>query len=345
MALCPVTVGRDSEMERLVAALDAADGGDSRTVVLTGDAGLGKTRMAVDVRRVAAERGMATMWGGCSEAELSLPYLPFLEAVGNYLAQADLSGLRRQLAATHRELAWLFPQLELEEPPRDPSDPVQGKLRLFEAVLALLRTCARPSGLLLILENVHWADASSRELLEYLVRRLRGARAMLLVTCRLDGLERRHPLLVAVDHWRRAGLVERIDLAPLTVDRIGEMIRATVGVRTVPLEIRRLLRERSEGNPFVLEEILKEALDRGAVTRHDSAWRHESLQRLRLPRTVRDSVLGRLAGLPEEAADVLRCASVLGRSFDYPLLAAISGLEALDVQGALRTCVQQQLLE
>ena len=344
MALCPVTVGRDSEMARLVGALETAHQGDSRTVVLTGDAGLGKTRMAADVRRSAADRGMATMWGGCSEAELALPYLPFLEAIGNHLAQADLGGLRRQLAS-HRELAWLFPQLELEEPPRDPSDPVQGKLRLFEAVLALLRTCARPGGLLLVLENVHWADASSRELLEYLVRRLRGARAMLLVTCRLDGLERRHPLIVAVDHWRRAGLVQRIDLGPLTVDRIGEMIRATVGVETVPMEIRRLLRERSEGNPFVLEEILKEALDRGAVTRHDSAWRHESLQRLRLPRTVRDSVLGRLAGLPEEAADVLRCASVLGRSFDYPLLAAISGRQGNDVQSALRVCMLQQLVE
>jgi len=345
MALCPVTVGRDSEMERLVVALGAAHGGDSRTVVLTGDAGLGKTRLAADVRREAAERGMATMWGGCSEAELSLPYLPLLEAIGNHLSQADLGSLRRQLAANHRELAWLFPQLELEEPPRDPSDPVQGKLRLFEAVLALLRTCAQADGLLLVLENVHWADASSRELLEYMVRRLRGARVMLLVTCRLDGLDRRHPLVVSVDHWRRAGLVEGIDLAPLTVDRIGEMIRATVGVKTVPMEVRRLLRDRSDGNPFVLEEILKEALDRGAVTRHDSAWRHESLQRLRLPRTVRDSVLGRLADLPEPAADVLRCASVLGRSFDYPLLAAISGQQAQEVQSALRTCVRQQLLE
>src|SRR5215469_4129385 len=241
MALCPVTVGRDSEMERLVAALDAAHGNDSRTVVLTGDAGLGKTRMAADVRRVATERGLATMWGGCAEADLALPYLPFLEAIGNYLAQTDLTELRRQLAPSHRELAWLFPQLELEEPPRDPSDPVQGKLRLFEAVLALLRTCAQTDGLLLVLENVHWADASCRELLEYLVRRLRGARAMLLVTCRLEGLERRHPLVLAVDGWRRAGLVQRIDLAPLTVDRVGEMIRATVGVRTLPTDVRRLL--------------------------------------------------------------------------------------------------------
>ncbi|HEY4027030.1 MAG TPA: AAA family ATPase [Candidatus Dormibacteraeota bacterium] len=344
MALCPVTVGREAEMQRLAEALQGARAGQSRTVVVTGDAGLGKTRLAADLRRLAGEQGMAAMWGGCSEAELSLPYLPFLEAIGNHLAQADLTALRPQVAA-YRELAWLFPQLGLEEPPRDPSDPVQGKMRLFEAVLALLRTCAQPAGLLLVLENLHWADASSRELLEYLVRRLLGARVMLLVTCRLDGLDRRHSLRVAVDQWRRAGLVERVDLSPLTTDRVGEMIRATVGIETVGLEVRRLLRDRSEGNPFVLEEILKEALDRGAVSRHDPVWRHESLQRLRLPRTVRDSVLGRLAHLPEEAAEVLRCASVLGRSFDYPLLVAISGCAPPQVQAAFRTCVQQQLLE
>src|SRR5215510_10482604 len=98
MALCPVTVGREAEMRRLVGALEAAHGGDSRTIVVTGDAGLGKTRMAVDVRRAAGERGTATMWGGCSEAELTLPYLPFLEAIGNHLAQADLDALRPQLA-------------------------------------------------------------------------------------------------------------------------------------------------------------------------------------------------------------------------------------------------------
>jgi len=346
MALCPVTVGREGETERLAAALEAARGGDGRAVVITGDAGLGKTRLAADIRRMATDAAMVSMWGGCSEAELALPYLPFLEAIGNHLTQVDVHAIRGQLASGHRELAWLFPQLELDEPPLDPAADIgQGKHRLFEAVLALVRTCAQPNGLLLILENLHGADASTRELLEYLVRRLRGAPVMLLVTCRLDGLDRRHPLPQAVEHWRRSGLVERIDLTPLTADHVGEMIRATVGIQTVPLEVRRLLSARTEGNPFVLEEILKEALDRGAVSRHDPAWRHESLQRLRLPRTVRDSVLGRLADLPEEAAEVLRCASVLGRSFDYPLLVAISGCAPSEVQTALRTCVQQQLLE
>jgi len=344
-ALCPVTIGREREMERLRDALEAGCAGDGRTVVLAGDAGLGKTRLCTDLRRLAAGRGAATMWGGCSEAEFSLPYLPFLEAIGNHLAQADVPALRRELGAGHPELAWLFPQLGIEAPPRDPSDPVQGKLRLFEAVLALLRTGAEPGGTLLVLENLHGADASSRELLEYLVRRLRGARIMLLVTCRLDGLDRGHPLAVMVEHWRRAGLAERLDLTPLSADRVGDMIRETVGIDTVGFEVSRLLSERSEGNPFVLEEILKDALDRGAVSRVDPAWRGESLRRLRLPRTVRDSVLGRLEHLPEPVADVLHCASVLGRSFDYPLLVELSGRDGPDVQAALRTCVRHQLVE
>ena len=360
-ALCPVTVGREQEMRRLTDAIRTVRAGESRVVVLAGDAGLGKTRLAADLRRAAVEAGLATMWGGCSEAELSLPYLPFLEAVGNHLSQANLPAIRRQLTANHRELAWLFPQLEMPEPPQDPSDPVQGKLRLFEAVLGLFRICAQPApalpghlpprdgegphGLLVVLENLHWADASTRELLEYLVRRLRGARVMLLLTCRLEGLERRHPLSVMVEHWRRSGLAERLELGPLSPDRVGEMIRATVGLETVGLEVRSLLQERCEGNPFVLEEILKEVIDRGAVSRRDLTWRQDALQRLRLPRTVRDSVLGRIADLPEQVADVLRCASVLGRSFDYALLVSISGRDPQTVQAALRTCVQQQLLE
>jgi tetratricopeptide (TPR) repeat protein len=341
-ALCPVTVGRENELDLLTGVLREARDGDGRTFVLCGDAGLGKTRLAGDVRRAAAEHGMLALWGGCSEAELSLPYLPFLEAIGNHLAQADLPALRRQLTANQRELAWLFPQLELTEPLQDPSDPVQGKLRLYEAVHTLLRICAASGGLLLVLENVHWADASSRELLEYLVRRLRGTRTMLLVTCRLEGLNRRDPLLVMVEHWRRAGLAEHVELGPLSAEGIGAMVQATVG-EAAGFEVRRLLRERSEGNPFVLEEMLKEAMDRGAVS--SDVLRVEALERLRLPRTVRDSVLDRIAQLPEAAAEVLRCASVLGRSFDYALLVALSGRDQQAVRAALRMCLGLQLLE
>lgn len=340
--LCPITVGRRQERRRLEAALSAAVDGEARVVVLAGDAGLGKTRLASELARTAAGAGAAVLWGSCSEAELSLPYLPFLEAVGNHLTVADLPGLRQRLL-THRELGRLFPQLELEAPPPDPNDPFQGRLRLFEAVLGLLRLLSEPGGLLLVLENMHWADAASRELLDYLVRRLRGTRVAVLVTCRLERLGRRHPLLLLVDSWRRARIADLIELEPLSSEEVGEVLRATLSLEAVPSEICRLLHERSEGNPFALEEILKQALDRGLVSLAGVEARQ--LAEVRLPRSVQDSVLSRLEDLPEETAELLRCASVLGTSFDYALLESITGLDSRAVRAALRICTRQQLLE
>ena len=190
-------------MERLVSALDAADAGDSRTVVLTGDAGLGKTRMAADVRRVATERGMATMWGGCAEAELSLPYLPFLEAIGNFLSTQDVTALRERLGSVSDELAQLFPQMGRPQPAT--GEPLQAKLRLFEAMLLLLADAARGHGLLLVLEDLHWADPATRELIDYATRRLRNTNVLVLATYRTDELHRKHALLPTIQGWRRSG--------------------------------------------------------------------------------------------------------------------------------------------
>src|SRR5437879_7678236 len=275
--LCPVTVGREDEQAQLAEALRAAREGEGRVVVLAGDAGLGKTRLAGDLARAARRDGTAVIWGSCSEAPLSLPYLPFLEAVGNHLAESDVPRLHELLGGGPHELARLFPQLGIGEPRHDPSDDVQGKLRLFEGVLTLLRVFSEPGGLLVVLENLQWTDAASRELLEYLVRRLRGTRVMLLATCRLDRLERRDALAVMIEGWRRGRIADLIELTPLPAEGVAQMVRAIFDVDTVGAEVRDLLHERCEGSPFALEEILKDALDRGLVSRQQvadqSAWR------------------------------------------------------------------------
>jgi tetratricopeptide (TPR) repeat protein len=347
--LCPVTVGRGAEQAQLAEALHSACRGEGRVVVVAGDVGTGKTRLAGDLAEVARGLDMPVLWGSSSEAPLSLPYLPFLEAVGNHLAPLDPSQVRRALGGGRHELARLFPQLGMREPREDPSDEVQGKLRLFEGVLNLLRVFAEPGGLLVVLESMQWADAASRELLEYLARRLRGTRAMLVVTCRLDQLDRRDPFAVMVEGWRRGRIAELIELAPLSVDGVAQMLGAMFGPDAFDPGAAHLLHERSEGNPFAIEEILRDALDRGAVPGREedrrAAWRHLQLSGARLPRSVRDSLLSRLEGLPAEHAEVLRCASVLGRSFDYTLLLAICGREPSVVRETLRACLQQQLLE
>ncbi len=190
---------------------------------------------------------MAVLWGGCSEAELALPYLPFLEAMGNYLAGADLEQIRDQLGPLGRELAHLFPQLALESPPRDPGDPLQAKLRLFEAVLALLAVPAREAGALLVLEDLHWADASTRELLDYLTRRLRGIRLLVLATYRSDELHRKHPLLPLVQGWRRTQDVQIIQLEPLQPQSIAAMAQAIFVEEPISNEFRDFLHARTKG--------------------------------------------------------------------------------------------------
>ena len=342
--VCPVIIGREREVTLLEDALLAANRGEGQIVVLAGEAGLGKTRLAGELGRRADKLGMAVLTGACSEAELSLPYLPFLEAIGNHLATTDLEHVREALGPVRRELAHLFPQLEPDQSLTDSGDSTQAKLRLFEGVLALLRVAADAHGLLLVVEDLHWADASTRELLDYMSRRLRGTRIMLLGTYRSDELHRKHPLLPTVQGWRRAGTAYVIDLEPLSPIGVADMVLAIFD-QPIRTEFRDFLHARSEGNPFVLEELLKAALDRGDIFRTPERWERKELSEMKLPRTVQDTILLRVERLSDAQADILRTAAVLGPSFSYQTLAAVSGQSDDVVQAALHACVQQQLME
>jgi len=344
-ALCPVLVGRESELGALEDALLAANRGDGQIVLLAGEAGLGKSRLATELQRRALKLGMTVLWGGCSEADLSLPYLPFLEAIGNYLATSDLTKIREQVGPVRRELAPLFPQLEPDSATREQGDPTQAKLRLFEAILALLRVPADKNGVLVVLEDVHWSDASTRELLDYVARRLAGMRLMILGTYRSDELHRKHPLAPMIQGWRRTKAAQVIELEPLPPNGVADMIRAIFDDNEVTPEFRDLLHTRSEGNPFVLEEFLKAALDRGDIYRGATRWERKALNDLRLPQTVSDTILSRVERLSPEQAEILQTAAVLGPSCSYQALVALSGKDESLVQAALHASIQQQLME
>jgi class 3 adenylate cyclase len=345
-ALCPVLIGRAGQLESLEDALLASNRGEGQVVVLAGEAGMGKSRLAEELRAVAQRAGTVVMEGSCSEAELALPYLPFLEAIGNYLSIADLDDLRERLGPFRRELAQLFPQVDPEAAHAESGDPTQGRLRLFEALIALLRIPADEHGVLLIIEDIHWADASTRELLDYMTRRLRTTRIMVLATYRSDELHRRHPLLPLVQGWRRSGTARIVELEPLDAPGIAEMVKAIFDEAHVSDEFRDLIFQRSEGNPFVAEEILKAAIDKGDIFRAaGGGWDRRDVKDLTLPTTVTDSVLLRLERLTDEDADILHAAAVLGRSFDYRTLAAVAGPTEDRIQEGLHLFVQQQLME
>jgi len=341
--LCPALIGRESELSALEDALLAALRGDGGVVIVGGEAGMGKTRLVTELAARAERLRCVVMAGACSEAELSLPYLPFLEAIGNRLTTEDLGALRERIGSAVEELAQLFPQLGRAQP--GGGDPMQAKLRMFEAILLLLRDAARDRALLLILEDLQWADPGTRELLDYMTRRLRATNVLILATYRMDEMHRKHPLVPTIQAWRRSGQAEFVELQALSAAAVADMVCAIFEERQVSDEFRDYLRERSEGNPFVLEEMLRDALDRGDIFRTETGWDRKAVTEMRIPRTVRDTILHRLGRLSSTDIDVLSAAAVVGRSFDLSMLAGVTRLDENAVLAALETCVTYQLIE
>jgi class 3 adenylate cyclase len=344
-ALCPILVQRDDQLAILEEALLEARRGEGGFVVLSGEAGIGKTRLARELAREARSLGCSVLAGRCSEADLSLPYLPFVEAIGNYLDATDLERIAARLGPSAVELGQLFPKLSRGEAGAQPADAGQAKLRLFEAILSLLAIAAEDRALLLVVEDIHWADASTRELLDHLARRLAGLAAVVLVTYRADELHRTHPLLPSLQSWRRSGVAEIVELEPLRPEGVGDMLAAILGVDEVDREFRDLMHTRSEGNPFVLEEMLKEATEGGERLRAGSGATLEAIDQIGIPDTVRDSILLRLMRLDPEHVRTLEAAAVLGRTFDPAVLLEVSEAGAEVVQSAIEVAIAEQLIE
>lgn len=336
-------VGREPELSLLEDALLSAMRADGGVVIVGGEAGLGKTRLVNALAGRARRLGCVVLTGACSEAELALPYLPFLEAVGNYLATTDVSQLRDRIGSAAEELAQLFPQMG--RPASIGGDTAQAKLRLFESIMLLLRDAASSHALLLILEDIQWADPATRELLDYATRRLPSSNVLVVATYRSDEMHRKHALLPTIQGWRRNGQVELIELHPLSAQAVADMVCAIFEEGSISEEFRDFLHERSEGNPFVLEEMLRDALDRGDIFRTEKGWDRKGVAEMRIPGTVRDTILQRLERLGRDEVAVLSAASVMGRSFDLDSLIAVAAIDQGLVLAALEASVTAQLLE
>src|SRR5256886_527885 len=341
--LSPVLVGRDSELPPLEDALLASLRGEGGVVIGGAGRGLGRPRSVNADGTRAGRLGCVVVAGGCTEAELALPYLPFLEAIGNYLAKTDATELARRLGPAADELAQLFPQLG--RPSAGATEAAQAKMRLFESILMLLRDAASQRALLLILEDLQWADPSTRELLDYATRRLRSTNVLIVATYRTDEMHRKHALLPTIQGWRRSGQVELVELNPLTAKQVADMVCAIFDEKSVTDDFRDFLHERSEGNPFVLEEMLRDAIDRGDVFRTDTGWDRKSVAEIRIPPNVRDTILQRLERLSGEDVAILSAASVFGRSFDLPALAEVAQVDEAGALTALEASVAAQLIE
>ncbi|MCU1603064.1 MAG: transcriptional regulator, LuxR family, partial [Frankiales bacterium] len=240
----PPLVGRDDELQLLLDAVAASREGRPAVVLLGGDAGVGKTRL---LNQVVAEvpAGTVVLRGGCVDlGDVGLPYLPFVEVFDD---------LARQLPAAV-DVPGLAPLL--------PGAAGVGgdlvRLQLFEAVVTALRAVEEP--VVVVLEDLHWADASSRELLRFLVTRLRDERVAVLASYRADDLHRRHPLVPLVAELGRLGGVEHVQLRPLADDAVERHLTALVDL---PADVLDAVVRRAEGNAYFAEELALAAVDTG----------------------------------------------------------------------------------
>lgn len=322
----PPLIGRDEELARLMGVLEHARDGAARAVLVAGDAGVGKTRLLEEVAGRAARAGTTVVTGHCVDlGDVGLPYLPFTEILG-------------ALAADERFAAVLAGHPTVERLLGAGSDPAagpDGRLRLFEDVAGLLAELAAAAPLLLVVEDLHWADQSSRDLLRFLLSRgvlhqpggTPDRRLAVLASYRADDLHRRHPLRPLLAELIRLPAVERLELRPLADPEVARLVRALEG-RPLPEAVVRGIVDRAEGNAFYAQELFAAAgADAGGV-----------------PSGLADLLLIRVEQLPETAQQVLRTAAVAGRRVEHDLLREAAGLPEDELEAALREAVGRQLL-
>jgi DNA-binding CsgD family transcriptional regulator/tetratricopeptide (TPR) repeat protein len=332
----PDLIGRDTDLEVIARALAEADAGRARAVLLGGEAGIGKSRLLTEALDRAKTSGAAVLVGGCiGLAEGSLPFAPIVEALRPLVRglevdasdglPADAPGLRQALSTVASELGLLSDRPH----PASAGDelrPEWARSRMYEAFLDLLRRLATDRPVVLAIEDVHWADDSTRELLAFLVRNAQAERLLLLITFRSDELTRRHPLLFWLAEADRSPGVERLELRRLGRDAVVRQLAGILGHPPNPGLIASVY-ERSEGNPFFAEELLAA----GAETR-------------RLPPTLREVLAARLAHVSESTMNVLGIAAVVGRKVEHDLLALLTDLSDRELYDALNEAVAAQLL-
>ncbi len=325
----PVFVGRQTELDAALDALDRAAAGQPVHLLVAGEAGVGKTRFAAEVAREATARGFRVLRGECVNlGGTSLPYGPFVEILRSIHADSDEAGIGVLTGPSRADLARLVPSFGSDATESlAQSEWVQS--RLFEGLLGLFGRLAERTPTLVVVEDLHWSDPATREAISFLIRSLHDVPIVMLATYRSDELHRRHPLLPWLADLERDGRVERVTLTRLDRERLGTLIAAILG-STPPDRLVSEVFDRSDGNPFFAEELL-------AASRTGSGSP-------RLPPTLKEILLAHLATVEGPAATVLGAAAVVGRRVSHELLFQVVDLPEDRVHDGLRAAIGGNLL-
>lgn len=340
-------VGRTSELAEARELWQRAREGRGHAVLLSGEPGAGKTRLAREITIQAAVDGAVVLTGGCYEYEATTPYLPFVEAFRRWIRdQQDDDQLREALGDTAIQIAKLAPEIETRLgpfPERNQAAPHEERLLFFDAVAQVFANIARRQPVLFYADDLHWADRGTLWLLGHLLRQLRDERVLVVGAYRETELDRAHPLAKSLVDWNRERLITRIHLRRFEKTETEAQLAALLG-EDVSGEFATAVHRETEGNPFFVEEVLKALIESGSVRRQSGRWQRCDMEQLVIPQSVKEAIGHRLDRVSPESNDVLRVAAVLGKIFTFSELVAASQQDEDALLDGLDEAVGAQLI-
>jgi class 3 adenylate cyclase len=343
-------VGRVEERAAIEEAMVLARAGQRQVVLLSGEPGIGKTRLSSFAAHRAHAEGFAVCWGACSE-ELAVPYEPWIEVCSQLVEHAPQELLHNHVERHKGELGRLARNLELrvaDLPDPQSSDPETERYMLFSAVAGLLQEVAQSVPVCVVLDDLHWADGQSVALLKHLVRTVEHGALEVIATYRDSDLDKDHPLGAVLADLRSIEGVQRIALHGLGADEVAQIMAAVAGheLEEDGLQLAGQIAQETDGNPFFVGEILRGLSESGALIFDEDTgrWSVDRSAEIALPESVREVIERRVERLGDEALAVLRLAAVIGRSFDLDLLAAILDTDEGALLDQLETAVAASVL-
>ncbi|MDQ4004745.1 MAG: AAA family ATPase, partial [Actinomycetota bacterium] len=340
-------VGREAELADLRRHVEEASDGRGALVLVGGEPGVGKTRLVLEAAEEASQFGMMALIGRCYEMETSTPYLPVAEILESTARQISRETLLEAMGDTAPEIARLTPEFRRLYPDLPaPLDlpPEQARRYLFNSIAEFLDRAGRMHPLVLVLDDLHWADESTLLLIEHLAERLSEMRVLVLGTYRDVELDVARPLARTMEALVRRRQAHRIFLKRLRVDEVGAMLEELAGDEP-PDALVRLIYEETEGNPFFVEEVFQHLAEEGKLFEDDGRFRDDLiLDELDVPESVRLVIGRRLERLGERAREVLSAAAVIGRRFRVELLEAMTDATPDEVLDALEEAERSRLV-
>lgn len=339
-------VGRESEFAEARMVWHRAISEFGQVLLVSGETGIGKTRFVDELTTLVQVQGGQALYSQCY-AEGGAPYAPFTQVLrGLFGDRPEEIGRLGLPDLVLDELFSLAPDLRICCPdlsPNPPLDPQAERQRLFEGVLALCTALAERAPLLLVVEDVHWADGGTLSLLRQLSRRLRSLRLLIMLTYREIELDQAHGLNELLLELSRERVSTRIKLGRLDRDQTGQMLAVMFGDEITD-EFLTLIYRETEGNPFFIEEVCKALIEDGRIYRENGVWQRANVEEIQIPQSVRLAIQSRLTRLPPFVQDLLLLASIFGREFDFSSLREACDLDEEALVDALETAERAQLI-